>query len=152
MNTAVSPGLIPAHQEDDQKRQHRPSFSNELRRGDSLHVGMAYIHEIRVNRDVPEGQSPHVFVSLGVQNGYRKVDEEKSEPVYQSVDVLAGRTCARSLMLLEGTWTKENGKLYGLAQIRNLVFRVETNSSGTFLENRGILETFQFGYLDNPGA
>lgn len=126
--------------------QQRAVFRNELHRSDSLTTGYAYINSIRV---IPHGDKFNVFASLGMMVG-REQDETKTEyvPVYENIDVLVGRTLSKSMRLLAGEYTKETGKLFGRVQVRNLRYSIDSTDKGVFLNTRGILETFEMGYLD----
>lgn len=125
----------------------RRQSSNELFRTDSLTTALAFINSVRVHRD---GERENVFVSLSMMVGRERDPQNPDEfvPVYEFVDVLAGRTIAKSLKILQGEYNRETGKLFGHVQIRNLRWKTEVKDEKVYMNSRGILETFQMGHLD----
>lgn len=126
------------------KPTERRNFTNELNSFDSLTIGQAYIHEIKKHGDL-------VFVSLAILSGRRrKGDSDEFESHFQYADLLAGRTLKRTFELLVGKYDKDTGRIFGTARIRNLSYAVgePDNNGKSWLDSKGILETFTIGHLD----
>lgn len=127
------------------EQSQRRNFVNELNPFDTLTQANAYINEIRQHND-------HIFVSMAILSGRRRREgsTDEYETVFQYVDVLAGRTLKRTFEILVGKYDKERGKIFGRAEIRNLVYSIgEANDDGKqWLNTMGILETFTIGHLD----
>lgn len=130
-----------------QTNEPRRQSSNDLYRTDALTTAMAFINSIRIHRD---GDRENVFVSLSMMVGRERDPQNPDDfvPVYEFVDVLAGRTIAKSLKLLQGEYSRETGKLFGRVEIRNLRWKADVKDDKVYMNSRGILETFQMGYLD----
>lgn len=141
------PGTEPNEQAEKPKsgEQQRRSYSNELNPFDTLTQANAYINEIRKHGE-------HVFVSMAILSGRRRKEgsADEYESVFQYVDVLAGRTLKRTFEILVGKYDKERGKIFGHAEIRNLVYSVsEQDADGKhWLNTMGVLEAFTIGHLD----
>lgn len=121
-------------------------FSNRIRRGETLTSGWGYINEIREHT---KGDKTLLFVSIGLQSGWRDGGGDQPEPVYQNIELLVGSTLVKTLSLFKGEYTKDTGKPYGYVQIRNLVFSATAGEEKIFLNTRGVLETITFGQLDD---
>ncbi len=123
-------------------------FENVIRRGETVTKGWGYLSQVR--RHERAGQDPLFFASIGLQCGWKPGENpEKPDPIFQNVELLIGSTCVRSMMALEGEHTKESGLIYGYFVIRNLNWSVAPVDEGkAYLNSRGILETVQFGWID----
>lgn len=140
-NSEASPAKTDAKNDGNEKKP----YHNTLNSFDSLTTGNGYISEVRQHGE-------YIFVNVGLMTGRIKNNESgEYKTHFQNVDLLCGATAAKTFKLLVGKYNKEDGGfLFGKVQIRNLVHLIsEPDEQGkTYLNSKGILETFQIGRLD----
>lgn len=122
--------------------ERKGSFRNYLFSSDSLTECSAFISEIKAHQ---KGDETMYFARLGLIQGSEEQGGERRRKVGNNIDVLVGKTLRGWAAANIGDHLKS---LTAKVKIRNLVFEPVLVENKAHLNNRGILETVEFGYLD----
>jgi len=124
-------------------------FRNFLRSSDSLTEGTGYINEVRPYQKDPD--TTLYFVRIGLITGTEAVqggEEGERKPVFQNCDLLVGSTLKSWAAAVQGS-SAAIAKIRCHFKIRNLQFVPDIHEGNPVLNSRGVLETVQFGFLED---